>query len=95
MNRLIVTIAIVLLASASPVAARGGMHESNRALSAPANPAVPPSLTPDPRLEGSAPLPSEHPMSTAGVAAAKGVATQPDPEDAAVDKVVRSICRGC
>jgi hypothetical protein len=64
---------------------------SVRALSAPANPSVPPSLTSDPRLTGSAPLPSHHQMRRADLAAP----LKPDPQDAKVDKMIKNICRGC
>jgi hypothetical protein len=75
-----------------PVSARGGMHghTGSPALSAPANPTVPPSLTPDARLTGSAPVPGPHPRMIAD-----GGNIKPDPEDAKVYRIVRSICRGC
>jgi hypothetical protein len=78
----------------SPVLARGGMHghTGSTALSAPANPTVPPSLTPDARLTGSAPVPEPHPHVLAD---GGNIQIQPDPEDAKVDRIVKSICRGC
>jgi hypothetical protein len=92
MRKLNVVIIILALVGISPGFARGGMHgrSMSGALSAPANPSVPPSLTPDARLTGSAPLPLRHRPVMADSANVK-----PDPEDAKVDRIVRSICRGC
>ncbi len=95
MRKLIVTAAMLLAAGISPALARGGHghghgHASS-ALSAPANPSVPPSLTSDARLTGSAPLPSNQPVTTGNSAAP----TQLDPEDAKLNKKIKSICRGC
>jgi hypothetical protein len=93
MRRLIVTTTILLLIGTAPLLARGGgMHgHGTGALSAPANPSVPPSLTPDARLTGSAPLPAPHPHTTM----TDGTNVKPDPEDTKVDTIVKSICRGC
>jgi hypothetical protein len=63
------------------------------ALTAPANPTVPPSLTPDTRLTGSAPLPPRHQPTRADVGSLPGLT--PDPEDARVDRMIGGICRGC
>lgn len=94
--RLIPVLAVLLLAGVQPADARGGMHGGGSgSLSAPANPAVPPSLTSDPRLTGTAPLPPHHQPTQADVAALKGVSLAPDPEEAKVDRVVKGICRGC
>jgi hypothetical protein len=93
MHRLIVTAILLALVGISPGFARGGGthgHSTSSALSAPANPSVPPSLTPDARLTGSAPLPAPHPPTVAD-----GTNVKPDPEDAKVDRIVKSICRGC
>jgi hypothetical protein len=101
MRKLIITTAILAVAAASPALARGGhghsshghsMHRhSARAPSAPANPAVPPSLTPDARLTGSAPLPADRPLKRADTSSPE----QRDPEDVKLDQKIRSICRGC
>ena len=92
MRKLVLTTVIVALAGTSMALARGGSYShSMSALSAPANPSVPPSLTPEPRLTGSAPLPPHHQMRRADLAAP----LKPDPEDAKVDKMIKSICRGC
>jgi hypothetical protein len=68
------------------------MHRhSQRALSAPANPSVPPSLTPDARLAGSAPLPAHQQSNKAGASSPEKL----NPEDAKLDQKIKSICRGC
>ena len=94
MKRLIMTTAILVLAGASVGYARGGMHGAGAGgLMAPANPTVPPSLTPDPRLTGSAPLPPHRQPTRDDVATLPSVT--PDPEDAKVDRMIAGICRGC
>jgi hypothetical protein len=103
MRTLLITSALLVIAGIPAGYARGGMHGSSLgslmgnspSLMAPANPSVPPSLTPDPRLTGTAPLPPHHQPTQADVAALKGVSRAPDVEDAKVDRIVRSICRGC
>jgi hypothetical protein len=62
-----------------------------RALSAPANPSVPPSLTPDRRLTGSAPLPSHRELAKADTSGPVKL----DPEDAKLNQMIKNICRGC
>jgi hypothetical protein len=64
-------------------------------LIAPANPAVPPSLTPDPRLTGTAPVPPHHQPTSADVSSLPNEMLKLDPEDAAVDRAIGNICRGC
>ena len=100
MRKLMITTAVLAMVAASPAIARGGhgnghghhMHRhSQRALSAPANPSVPPSLTPDARLTGSAPLPSREQSKKADASSPE----QLDPEDAKLDQKIKSICRGC
>jgi len=59
---------------------------------APANPTVPPSLTPDMRVVGSAPLPAHQQPMSVGPASPL---LQPDPEDAALDRKIGNICTGC
>jgi hypothetical protein len=93
MRKLIVLTAMFLLAGLSAGYARGGMHgHAASGLMAPANPSVPPSLTPDMRIVGSAPLPPHQQPRSAGPASP---ALEPDPEDAAVDRMIGNICRGC
>jgi hypothetical protein len=101
MRKWIITTAILAAVAAPPALARGGhghsshgysMHRhSLRAPSAPANPAVPPSLTPDARLTGSAPLPSGRRLKKADTSSPE----QRDPEDVKLDRKIKSICRGC
>jgi hypothetical protein len=93
MRKLIVATAILVMAGTSPGLARGGHGHghSSGALSAPANPSVPPSLTSDARLTGSAPLPSNHPITRSD----SSTPTPLDPEDAKVNQKIKSICRGC
>jgi hypothetical protein len=94
MRKLILTTAI-LLAGLSAGYARGMHSTGTGALMAPANPTVPPSLTPDPRLTGSAPLPPHHQPTRADVGSLQGLSLTPGPEDARVDRIINSICRGC
>jgi hypothetical protein len=97
-----VIIATLVLVLAGPSAnARGGMHGSGmhgsgmRALMAPANPSVPPSLTPNPRLIGTAPLPPHTQPSSANGPSVPDAMLQPTPGEAAVDRAIGNICRGC
>jgi hypothetical protein len=99
MRKLIVAIVVFSLAGLSAADARGGMHGSAMhgsgmpGLMAPANPTVPPSLTPDPRLTGTAPLPPhQQPTSAASVPDAM---LKPTPDEIAVDRAIGNICRGC
>jgi hypothetical protein len=95
MRKLVMTAAVVALAGISSGYAKGGTHGSSGALTAPANPSVPPSLTPNPDLTGSAPLPAHHQPTRADVAALKGASLAPNKEESKVDRAVKSICRGC
>ena len=73
MRKLIMATMIFVLAGLSASYARGGMHgggmhgPGSNALMGPANPTVPPSLTPDARLIGSAPVPPHHQPTAADV----------------------------
>ena len=93
MRKLIIATAILVMAGISPGLARGGHGHghSSSALSAPANPSVPPSLTSDARLTGSAPLPSGRPMTSADTSSP----VKMDPEDAKLNQTIKNICRGC
>ena len=104
MRTLISTTAVLAMIAISPAAARGGhsghghaMHahssrgHSARVSSAPADPTVPPSLTPDKRLTGSAPVPSRRRAEKANTSAPE----KRDPDDAKIDRRIRSICSGC
>jgi hypothetical protein len=99
MRKLIIATVVFSLAGLSAGYARGGMHGSGmhgsgmHALMAPADPTVPPSLTPDPRLTGTAPLPPhQQPTSAASVPDAM---LKPTPDEIAVDRAIGNICRGC
>jgi hypothetical protein len=104
MRKLIITTVVCILAGLSAADARGGMHGSGmhgsgmhgsgmHGLMAPANPTVPPSLTPDPRLTGTAPLPP-HQQPTAA-ASVPDAMLKPTPDEIAVDRAIGNICRGC
>jgi hypothetical protein len=97
MRKLIIATTLVALSGVPASHARGGMHggEMMHGLMAPANPTVPPSLTPDPRLTGSAPLPPQHQPTSADVSSLPDPTLKLDPEDAAVDRAIGNICRGC
>lgn len=99
MRKLIIATVVCILAGLSAAHARGGMHGSGmhgsgmHGLMAPANPTVPPSLTPDPRLTGTAPLPPhQQPTSAASVPDAM---LKPTPDEIAIDRAIGNICRGC
>src|ERR1700750_2869445 len=100
MRKLIIATAVFILAGLSAAEARGGMHGSGmhgsgmHGLMAPANPTVPPSLTPDPRLTGAAPLPPHHQPTSADVSSLPSAMLKLDPEDAAVDRAIGNMCRG-
>ena len=96
MRKLIIVTVVFVLAGVSASYARGGMHGSGmHGLMAPANPTVPPSLTPDPRLTGAAPLPPHHQPTSADVSSLPETMLKPDPEEIAVDRAIGNICRGC
>lgn len=109
MRKLIVATMILTLSGLAPVLARGGMHGGGMhggamlgsthksmgfGLANPANPTVPPSLSPDPRLIGSAPLPP-HQQPTAAAGTLNQSLYNPTPDEAALDKKIGSICKGC
>lgn len=74
----------------------GGLHGMGmQGLTAPANPAVPPSLTSDPRLLGTAPLPPHHQPTPADIPSAPDALFKQTPSEAAVDRAIGNICRGC
>jgi hypothetical protein len=87
------TVLAILAAMPAAALARGGGHGGHSsALMAPGAPSVPPSLTPDSRLTGQAPLPPAH---EAAGGPKKGFEPARDPEDAKIDKMIASICKGC
>jgi hypothetical protein len=106
MRRLFITTLVILLAGPSAGYARGGMHGGGMHMGAmhgggmqgpmaPANPTVPPSLTPDSRLTGTAPLPPHHQPTSADVPSVPDAMVKPTPEEAAEDRAIGNICRGC
>jgi hypothetical protein len=96
MRKLIIVIVVSVIAGFSASYARGGMHGMEaHGLMAPANPSVPPSLTPDPRLIGSAPLPPHHQPTSTGVSSDADAILKPTPGEAAVDRAIGNICQGC
>jgi hypothetical protein len=97
MQKLIVATIVFVLAGVSASYARGGMHGSGmmHGLTAPANPTVPPSLTSDLRLTGAAPVPPHHQPTSADVPSVPDAMVKPTPEEAAVDRAIGNICRGC
>ena len=100
MRKLIIATLVFFLAGLSASYARGGMHGGGMhgggmpALMAPANPTVPPSLTPDPSLVGTAPVPPHHQPTSADVPSLPDAMVKPTPEEAAVDRAIGNICRG-
>lgn len=60
-------------------------------LMAPANPKVPS----DHRLVGTAPLPPHHQPMLADAPSVPDDMLKPTPEEAAVDRAIGNICRGC
>ena len=106
MRKLIIVSLVFSLAGLSASYARGGMHGGGmhmggmqggglQGLMAPANRAVPPSLTPDSRLTGTAPLPPHQQPTSADVPSLSDDMLKPTPEEAAVDRAIGNICRGC
>jgi hypothetical protein len=96
MRKVIIATVVFVLAGLPASYARGGMHGSGaHGLMAPANPTVPPSLTPDSRLTGSAPVPPHHQPTAADVSSLPDAMLKPTPEEAAVDRAIGNICRGC
>jgi hypothetical protein len=96
MRKLIIATTVLVLTGLPAAYARGGMHGSGmHALTAPATPTVPPSLTPDPRLTGSAPLPPHHQPTSANASSVPDAMLEPTPDEIAVDRAIGNICRGC
>jgi hypothetical protein len=109
MRKLIVTTMVLALSGLSPVLARGGMHSggmhnpsglgphssSENGLATPADPTVPPSLTPDPRLTSGAPLPPHQQPTRADMGTLNENLDKPTPDEVALDKKIGNICKGC
>lgn len=90
--RPVILLLAIVAAAPSAALARGGMHSHSSAagMTSSAAPAVPPSLTPDSRLTGYAPLPPAREPSDPN----KGFTPAHDPEEAKVDAML-NICHGC
>lgn len=106
MRKLILATMLLALSGLSPALARGGMHGIGMngggmhsamgfGLANPANPSVPPSLTPDARLTGNAPLPPHQQPTSPTVGTVSNNLYLPTPDEAALDKKIGSICKGC
>lgn len=96
MRKFIIATTVFVLTGLPAAYARGGMHGSGaHALMTPANPTVPPSLTPDARLTGTAPVPPHHQPTSANVPSVPDAMLKPTPEEAAVDRAIGNICTGC
>ena len=101
MRRLIMATVVFVLTGISASYARGGMRGSGmhgmetRGLMAPADPTVPPSLTPDPRLIGTAPLPPHRQPTSTGFPSETRARLKPTRKEVAVDRAIGNICRGC
>ena len=96
MRKLIMVTVVFVLAGLSPSYARGGMHRpGTHGLMTPANPTVPPSLTPDSRLTGTVPGPPHRQPTAADVSSLPDARRKPTPEEAAIDRAIGNICRGC
>ncbi|MBI5132321.1 MAG: hypothetical protein HZA66_23005 [Rhodopseudomonas palustris] len=101
MKKLIIATTVLTLAGGAFAFAQSGSGGGSRAggagsgaggLGGPANPSVPPALTPDQRVTGQAPVGHRQPRRSDGV---DGDINQVDPADAALDRKIKSICRGC
>ena len=97
MRKLILAGTILVLAGSTCASARGGFHGHSHGHMRhgglrPANPSVPPSLTPDARLTGDAPLPPHRQPKRGN---SPMVSESRDPADVALDRKIGSICRGC
>ncbi len=95
MRKTLLMALLILAAVPQSSFARGGGHRSGSVLGAPANPSVPPSLTSDPRLSGTAPLPRETQPTRWNATAARSQAVVISPDDERIDRIVKNICRGC
>jgi len=93
MRKLIMVTVVFVLAGLSASYARGGMHRpGTHGLMTPANPTVPPSLTPDSRLTGTSPVPPHRQPPAADVSSLPDAMLKPTPEEAA-GAVERKPCR--
>lgn len=90
MRHLLITATALALLGASAALAQQGTGAGG---TGPANPSVPPALTPDSRVIGNAPVGHRQPR------AADVPSSTESPADSAADKAldrkIKSICRGC
>jgi hypothetical protein len=98
-RRLFLVMTLLALAGATEASARGShggshsrAHGHRHGAARPANPSVPASLTSNPRVTGTAPLPPHHQPRRGS---APAVSEKRDPEDIVLDRKIKSICRGC
>lgn len=91
MKKLIIATTILTLAGGAFAFAQSGSGAGSSS-GGPANPSVPPALTPDQRVTGQAPVGHRQPRRSDAV---DGDINQVDPQDAALDRKIKSICRGC
>jgi hypothetical protein len=93
MRNLITTVALLaLLGGPVAIAQTTG---SARSSAGPASPTVPSSLTPDTRLIGSAPVGHRQPHASDVPSDNSNDLEHISAEDAAVDRKINNICRGC
>lgn len=96
MRKLVIATVVFVLTGLPASYARGSMHGfGSHGLMAPANPTVPPALTPDPRIIGTAPLPPHHQPTLADTPSVPDTTLKPTPGEVAVDRAIGNICRGC
>ena len=91
MRKLIVLTFSVVVAGSSLALAQG-TKGGGPASSGPANPTVPPSLSPDSRLTGSAPVGHAQPKRDAVPSESN---FEESAEDRELNRKIKSICRGC
>jgi hypothetical protein len=92
MRNLITTMALMVL-----IGGPAAMAQTGGAAGGGANPSVPPALAPSPGVVGSAPVGHRQPRAS-DVPSEKNLSDPNDPlskENAALDKKIKSICRGC
>ncbi|MCP9626685.1 hypothetical protein NML43_06255 [Rhodopseudomonas palustris] len=104
MKKLIIATTILTLAGGAAALAQsgsggaggasGGMSGGAGGVGGPANPSVPPALSSDQRVTGQAPVGHRQPR-RGDVSEPAGSLDQQDPADAALDRKIKSICRGC
>lgn len=90
MRHLVITATALVLLGVSAALAQGTGGAGG---AAPANPSVPPSLTPDSRIIGNAPVGHRQPR--AGDVPSSTEQAPASAEDKALDRKIKSICRGC